>query len=529
MSSSSSSLCIPDLKAGKTVKFLRGFPPRDNRISHTLFTGGSYYVPEERMDELRENLEIDRRGNLMPALNEIHTVKFPLFADLDMVIPQRMLMNGAVTKVASVMTEAVMSFYPSLESVRCVVCRKGMEGKRVENDDTKKGEVFKHGIHLYWPDIILTSERAVCICLNSVCFLDRVLDWSLHFGVARLPWSEFVDTVVYRPLHAAERSRGLRCLFAPKAYKCDHDDGADFCEKCYFENNNCIVQEKDFYRPVCMLTSKKGGGEEEETSIVAKDIFRLSSVRCPERVSLTAGYIPFDGHISVPENWGSNVSSGAGGKKKGKGKSEEDNHLTKEAKIPGRYTLVENPSSAMLTESTRLASFFSEKYSLCRPVPKFNGTKYVVQMTGHNSTYCINKGDRHSKSTVYLDIFLLKKTDKASCQMRCLCKKDIIRRGGKTCKDYRPALFNLNPYQKVIFFGKRDTVSSVRKEFPFLEETPNSSTVSSSRNEEYESLPSIVTGLQTSIALLRKNVNKTLQEEEERKKRLREEEELMDS
>ena len=75
---SSSSLCIPDLKAGKTVKFLRGFPPRDNRISHTLFTGGSYYVPEERMDELRENLEIDRRWNLMPALNEIHTFQFPL-------------------------------------------------------------------------------------------------------------------------------------------------------------------------------------------------------------------------------------------------------------------------------------------------------------------------------------------------------------------------------------------------------------------------------------------------------------------
>jgi len=180
-------------------------------------------------------------------------------------------------------------------------------------------------------------------------------------------------------------------------------------------------------------------------------------------------------------------------------------------------------------EAIKFAKSFYEGYESCGAnVYKAEHLKdtYIARLTGENSTYCINKGGTHdgNKGTAFLMIKKNKKTGKASSYMRCSCRKEhIVQRGGMKCSKYKSAPCKLNPAQKDLFFppciGTREYAQKDLREFPFMDPNHNPRDA----QQLPEDLPSIVTEMRSSIALLRKNCAKTMKEEEEKKKRQREE------
>lgn len=57
--------------------------------------------------------------------------------------------------------------------------------------------------------------------------------------------------------------------------------------------------------------------------------------------------------------------------------------------------------------------------------------RYLVNIAGVGSTYCMNKGSEHTSNSVYFII------TKDCCFQRCFSKKPEIRKGGTTCAEYK--------------------------------------------------------------------------------------------
>lgn len=57
--------------------------------------------------------------------------------------------------------------------------------------------------------------------------------------------------------------------------------------------------------------------------------------------------------------------------------------------------------------------------------------RYLVNIAGVGSTYCMNKGDEHTSNSVYFII------TQENCYQKCFSRKPEVREGGTTCAEYR--------------------------------------------------------------------------------------------
>ncbi|CAM9101121.1 unnamed protein product [Ectocarpus sp. 12 AP-2014] len=66
------------------------------------------------------------------------------------------------------------------------------------------------------------------------------------------------------------------------------------------------------------------------------------------------------------------------------------------------------------------------------PSPEVNvSNRYLVNVAGVGSTYCMNKGAEHTSNSVYFIITA------SYCYQRCFSRKAEIRSGGTTCAEYK--------------------------------------------------------------------------------------------
>ncbi|CBN80349.1 EsV-1-45 [Ectocarpus siliculosus] len=72
--------------------------------------------------------------------------------------------------------------------------------------------------------------------------------------------------------------------------------------------------------------------------------------------------------------------------------------------------------------------------------------RYLVNVAGVGSTFCMNKGSEHASNSVY---FIITATQ---CFQRCFSKKPEIRRGGTTCAEYRSYGFAVPPSVSAVLF-----------------------------------------------------------------------------
>ena len=265
-------------------------------ISYTLFTGGSYFVRDGmEMERFYNFFAIDVRRGTVPAINEIHSIKFPMYADFDFRLPVPIVPRDAICRIVSIANEQIGRFFPcgdddddEARSFRCVVCSKSNGGV-----DCGEGK-WKHGLHMHWPELILQVEQAFILRLSIIAGLDRHTDWTELMGCRRPEWSAIVDEGVYRRSSTSSvRSGGLRMIGAPKAKKCKACHKDHLCTECGGHNNRHII-DMNVYVPYGVLV----GPRFVDDAALRDDVHALvmaTTVRRDMSVQLTAGFTPYVG------------------------------------------------------------------------------------------------------------------------------------------------------------------------------------------------------------------------------------------
>lgn len=410
------------------------------RISHTLFTGGSYFVPDthDEMTKLHEMLDHAYRDGTMPAIQEVHTVRFPFYLDFDLETPARALGEAAVERMATIMNQKMRLFFPEVGALKLLVCTKQNGGTYVE----KTGS-YKHGIHFYWPHLIVVVNKALAMRNGILRGLDLEDDWTAELGVHRPDWNRIVDRAVYRAHDAHERSGGLRLVGAPKAKKCvscpkpepkffadgtrnESPDPRPPCAVCH-RKNNCFVLDRNVYRLTSVyVDGTRDDAERDRINRCPARLFRLTTVRADESQQETPGFTLYEKDLADNET----VASGP---RRPRGARDE-------CKIDGRkfrgFKQVEGREvqEVMRTLLVRL----SEKYAQSKMRIMFDERgKYVVMLTGDGAKYCLNKCDYHTSNHVYMEVQRKMCAQTYVARMRCWSSKMVVYPPhGTTCRDF---------------------------------------------------------------------------------------------
>jgi len=150
--------------------------------THVLMSGGILHVPETEVEEFyRAYIEAINSGSKLYVVEQ-KTDRFKFFVDLDYKAPEK-LSDEDLNQFCSIIDEVVGS--------KCLVAR--AQVRQVKGDDGQP--TLKSGVHLHWPDVIVTRTRAINLRSKIIESLgpgpwDKVIDASVYGGSGlRMLWS----------------------------------------------------------------------------------------------------------------------------------------------------------------------------------------------------------------------------------------------------------------------------------------------------------------------------------------------------
>ena len=174
-----------------------------------------------------------------------------------------------------------MQLFYLQKNFNCIVCTKGS----VKQSDG----LWKYGIRMHWPDLIVDSEQALYIRESMVAGLD-LKDWSPLIGVTRPKWNTIVRSEVY------SLSNGIRMIGAPNAKKCNTYTNLNNCSLCGLENGRYIMDE-NVYALKCLGSLGQSGTfdiDEIKTTAYGSDAAALvkdtSIRRDQDGLEVTSGF-----------------------------------------------------------------------------------------------------------------------------------------------------------------------------------------------------------------------------------------------
>ena len=169
-------------------------------------------------------------------------------------------------------------------------------GWSVRDDGTSYG--YKQGIHLHWPGLHVTTEKALQLRLAMIEGLYQApcIAAALGFREGDLPnWEEMVDESVY--------NNGLRMVGSPKAKRCECKGKSDVfsCVVCKMNNRQHVID------PACYgfrLSLEHDGREDAGYSHRLRENFmyllKNTSVRLGASAKETPGFTPYEGAPVLP-------------------------------------------------------------------------------------------------------------------------------------------------------------------------------------------------------------------------------------
>lgn len=361
---------------------------------------------------------------------ETCTYHFPFYVDLDMKLPVAKISVQSVAVLCRIMLRRVHRFYETaraLEHVHCIICMKtdrhpntlGCGEKEV---DGKGNVLYKHGVHVVFPDIVVDYNQAQRIRLGILSALDGT-EWDEHFGFRDLCWPDIFDNAVYN----REKNRsGLRMLYAVKVKDCAacKRSRGSYCDFCVRKGSRRFVVVPTFYVIAARLRGELEVQVERE--ILRRDLvverLHAVSLRRGDEVGPTHGFQVYDGCPEVVDA-------------KPKGAAATNKFVTK-AKCDDYDGRDLDPRAKSILLGVLRS--FSPKYAsdvTLGDVKVFSGSKMWVNFKGENARYCPNKGSEHNTSRVWM--YIVKRHDHADAHLKCHCKKERLPPGGRgPCKTY---------------------------------------------------------------------------------------------
>lgn len=422
-------------------------------VTHTLMFGGRYSLMDSELRELQEKLaDAIMRKETAPPITEQRTVHFPMYADLDFNLQTDTLGPAAVERICSVMTRQLLRFFSSSVAIqedtsRCLALQRSGAAER-EEDKVTKEMGYRHGLHLYWPGIIVDKERALQIHSSMVAGLMRETwteeELGPHTGL--LPWDLYLDKSVY--------NSGLRLPGCVKTKKCpdcsDKKKSGSHCFRCRTFNNNCLVVPSVY--ELCL--GLKGGVRDEayEAQLIRdrKLFLREACIRCGDSVSLTPGYRVYEG--CPPPTADSKGKCKAGPSSKAPAGTAQ-RKMANEVEVHS-----ESIKAVMRQLLVKHSSYYQDStLRVFRRVYRKKIT-YRVKLSGDGARFCLNKGSMHNSQTVYMDVLRESAYNSAfHTFMHCWCRCPIERGGTKTtCSDYTSGYKSVSDAQVKVLFPNGD-------------------------------------------------------------------------
>lgn len=400
--------------------------------THACMEGGKFDLSgDATLEEFRDWVaRALTHGHVLPPISEIHTTRFPLFVDVDLVTRFPTLPRAHAVELATVLVRRVALFYDSLcgeceddgggagavarDPLTAVVLARNGEAR----NDKDSADRFKHGLHVHWPHLVVDVASARDIRHGMLAGL-MAHDWARTLDVLPAEWPQAIDEAPY-----GERG-GLRVIGCSKKG----------CEHCYARNavacTRCL-SEVDM-RCYALLACVDAHGEREDLArrlgANASLLVRYTSVRSTAR-SVTPGFAPYAGFTA-------NVAAA------GKGKRKQPS--CDRAPAAPRTSSVQVVNRAFLAVARRHVVAHAEQYAQAVLQMVASGKKrYRVDLLYDGARYCVNKGAEHKSNRAYMVIE--KRTNgRAVSYMRCYCKCAVVREGGGVpCPMYVSKVKTLN-------------------------------------------------------------------------------------
>lgn len=382
----------------------------ENPVTHCVLTCKTYQIGDD--SDLKKfygdlGAYLSNGGTEMICVSECRTLVFPMYYDLDMKLPIETLGIDAIQSVARVVVKQTLRFYPEAAHAhlgQCIVTDK--TGHAVKNPET---DLYKHGIHLHFPNIMVDVDSARQIRMGVLNGLVSYLgSWADILGVdPGDAWDDIVDDAVY--------NTGLRMIGAPKATKCRGctPKPDDSCKQCRGQNNRYIIDTRVY--KLCMALNADGERDldyEREMRNIS-NLLTKCSVRAPKGTVPTEGYAVYPG---CPQLSSKHLTAAALGKKRKAAISS----LNGSAKRPADRRYTDEITDAKARDVARKYLLtYSDKYATCTFKLFRGGNTIRVKLYGDDAKYCINKVGYHRSNNVYMDI--TRKGLDADVYMKCYC------------------------------------------------------------------------------------------------------------
>ncbi len=468
--------------------------------THTLMSGGVIGVPDVEYDKfLTKYAHEVKMKNPVLTLSELRSDPiFRMYFDIDL-LDEKVLDGDFCIRMSTIIQDVIKTYYPNescQDSFRCVVCT--TKTKEVENDGVK---LVKNGYHIIYPSLNVNLEQALQLRYNVVYKLAEVLgersissnpwsdaiDKAPYMGGLKMcgsykkvkckvcPKKTFPvveeKKAIMKKISVARKKAHLR----EPGYKYDNLDDLSkrerldptlsnlrqeyFNHDCKYSCTTCLGKEKYIenrtYMPEYTL-SGDGSIDTESLNRLKGDMYETmcnTSIRCFSTDTVTDGFKKPVGVPVFPDE-----KNGASVRNMGRSFSNMGPYLQHEVIstdifISDAEEMVKRTGHQVEDVDVKMAvrdmirSKFSRMYSevdikdvtqqilYIKDKNEKNGVKtnvlYFVHLRGKGSQYCMNKNDDHSSNSSYFQI------SKTQCHQRCFCTKDVIRRGGESCKEYK--------------------------------------------------------------------------------------------
>lgn len=436
-----------------------GEDPHDrSTCSYTFLDGclgGVAYVPDqqEAIDKFWTLYLNDIENEHKMYVNErvsMHSVKvFPLFFDLD--FDNEILPQAKMVQVCRYVQEEVKRYYRSmtaegvLQLMRMIICyvppppvQELVEAIASDTDsvsdvtDTEtsssssvsvlKQKAPKTGIHLIFPDLIVTQQTAFLIQEGVRCKLERKLG---SRPVGCKGWEDVIDARVYI-------APCLRVLYSSKADKCPSCKGAGSekgttrpCRTC--KGAKKVNGGREYYFYNCY----DGNGEQDsrlKAQYVTHKVQLLKDVSIRRVIGTTAtpGFEMYRGAPQFVPFTAESINTG----QRQFSEDKRGSCRVKKFREVDRHTQGWKLVEEEVRNSNSMYSDICIKDIYMKRLTR--GDMWIVTTTGHGSSSCQNLiGRDHNNNTIYFTITL------KGLQQRCWCRCETMenRQSGK-CKDY---------------------------------------------------------------------------------------------
>jgi hypothetical protein len=400
--------------------------------SHNDLFGGTYALQDRdpaRNTEFHGMLVQALRDGGVYGFSENRTAFSALYFDLDICGEVQPVSIEAVRRLAALVREAVLD----------ACCLSAPEASRMRWRDAssvlaavapssqQEAGLWKTGVHLIFPDIVLDREAMVRVALAAKVYVETTLGDRVPPANA---WADVFDVGAYKA--------GLRMILVDKAASCPHCHGAPVitdatrreCRRLRCRNGR--IPQGRAYRPVFFMNGSRGAEDADYLSALRQSpvlALRVASIRRPNAVCFSPERPTFE---HLPPTLCPGQSCDGGGTMK---------LLTAALGAPTskrlapKIMLIQTDQRLRLLE--RLVRTYDARFaSLVVRSATLNaaGTCYTVQVAGRGQHGCLNclPGRSHSRATV---MFLV--DAEHGVTQRCTSRSDkLARMTGKSCRDF---------------------------------------------------------------------------------------------